>query len=207
MIEKVINMKHSILRVNSLPNLYKHCSKIQLLHIELQNNGIDDDPIFVQDYLNYVREQMYSSIAGNNVTAQASKVISRNESFVIFKSNVNKRTMLDELHALFAELVEYCDNRVGITYRFMGATIYLDGKAASIFHNVDGKDEIQNDEAYITGKIEYDGKAKTRGKHLSTRSQYHDIYDRMPKRMNTPTIVSKEKESITSNNAEVEYYI
>ncbi|MGX8852767.1 hypothetical protein [Amedibacillus sp. YH-ame10] len=200
-------MKHSILRVNSLPNLYKHCSKIQLLHIELQNNGVDDDPAFVQAYLDYVREQMYSSIEGNNVTAQASKVISRNESFVIFKSNVNKRMMLDELHALFAELAEYCDNKIAIFYQFMDATIYLDGKAASIFHNVDGKDEIQNVEAYITGKIEYDGKARPRGKHLSTMSQYHDIYDRMPKKTSTSTVITKEKESIASNDVDVEYCI
>ncbi|MGX8832708.1 hypothetical protein ACWG0P_00750 [Amedibacillus sp. YH-ame6] len=200
-------MKHSILRVNSLPNLYKHCSKIQLLHIELQNYGVDDDPAFVQAYLDYVREQMYSSIETNNVTAQATKVISRIESFVIFKSNVNTRMMLDTLHALFAELSEYCDNKVEISYQFTGAIIYLDGKAASLFHKVDGKDEIQDDESYLTNKIGYDGKAKPRGKYLLSMSQYHDIYDRMPKRTSPSTVVTKEKESIVSNDVDVEYCI
>ena len=200
-------MKYSILRVKSLPYLFKHCSTMQLLHVDLENQGIPEDPAFVQAYLDYIREQIYSSIEADHVTAQASKVTSLGDTFVIFKTNLDNNIMLHALHALFAELSEYCDGNIAISYQFLKGTIYVDGKAASLFRTNEVSDNIQDSDEYKANTFQYDGKAKPRSKHLLSMEQYHTIYNKIPNITNATPMVQKNAEPSAINDLDCEYYI
>ena len=61
-------MKYPVLRTRFLPNLYKHCKKVQVLHVSYEDRGFlsqdEQRGIWLQD----TREKLYEQIEGNFTT-------------------------------------------------------------------------------------------------------------------------------------------
>lgn len=85
-------MKLPVLKVNALPNLYKHCSTVYVLHIDLPPQSDDS---FMQSYWEYIRAQMYQIIESNFVTAQATRVYAEHEECIVFKSNIEQKQLAE----------------------------------------------------------------------------------------------------------------
>ena len=68
-------MKYPVLRTRFLPNLYKHCKKVQVLHVSYEDRGFlsqdEQRGIWLQD----TREKLYEQIEGNFTTCQALSLI------------------------------------------------------------------------------------------------------------------------------------
>ena len=67
-------MKYPVLRTRFLPNLYKHCKKVQVLHVSYEDRGFlsqdEQRGIWLQD----TREKLYEQIEGNFTTCQATRI-------------------------------------------------------------------------------------------------------------------------------------
>ena len=106
-------MKYPVLRTRFLPNLYKHCKKVQVLHVSYEDRGFlsqdEQRGIWLQD----TREKLYEQIEGNFTTCQATRIFSlHKETFIIFKDNLTKKLLIEFLENLLTEISYYCKDQV-----------------------------------------------------------------------------------------------
>lgn len=174
-------MKHQVLYVPTLPNFYKHCSSVMFLHINFKDGGITNHQAFANAYLAYVKEQIYTAVEANFVTSLASKVKSHHETFIIFKSNTNKKLLIDFIEAMFAELDLYTQKKVTITYQYMEAMLFKEGSPVKLFKSSKLGDDIQSSDIYQKQAILYTHNKKPRGKQFLSLAEYEPLYQKMEK--------------------------
>lgn len=208
-------MKLPVITVQSLPNLFKHCSNVDLVHIDMKLDNTPLDQTFIEDYLRYIREQIYQAIEANFVTSQASRITSHKETFVIFKSNVEKTILHGFVEAMLAELDMYLEGSVTLSYQFMSAMLFLEGSSIPMFRSAKLGDDIMQSPLYEKYTIVYDHKKKPRGKQLISPEEYRPLYEKMNSRKavsvksspiahSSPTSVQTEEPACI---CECEYYI
>lgn len=201
-------MKCPILKIKSLPNLYKHCTTVDVLHIQISDYHISEDMDFADAYITYILQQLYASIESNFLTAFASRVISHGETYIVFKSNITKKILFSFIHALFAELDLYCNQNVTISYQYLSAILFVEGRNVTMFKTNKLGDDLQDSEAFTTSTVVYDHSAKPRGKQLFTMSEYQNLYKLQSKSqlVTKQKVITKTDPSSTSEDA-CEYYI
>lgn len=197
-------MKLPVLKVNALPNLYKHCSTVYVLHIDLPPQSDDS---FMQSYWEYIRAQMYQIIESNFVTAQATRVYAEHEECIVFKSNIEQKQLAEFLEYLMAEVDEYLDSIPEQAYRFVKAMIFEKGAQVKLFSANKVGDDLFDSMAYDHSVYTYRHQRKSRSKQLCSPQEYRPIYERQMKKRKEVKTVVKEKQSEPQENGYIEYYI
>ena len=143
-------MKYPVLRTRFLPNLYKHCKKVQVLHVSYEDRGFlsqdEQRGIWLQD----TREKLYEQIEGNFTTCQATRIFSlHKETFIIFKDNLTKKLLIEFLENLLTEISYYCEEQVQFRYQLLTAVLFQDGceprmtMANKLGRDIEDSDEIK----------------------------------------------------------------
>ena len=143
-------MKYPVLRTRFLPNLYKHCKKVQVLHVSYEDRGFlsqdEQRGIWLQD----TREKLYEQIEGNFTTCQATRIYSlHKETFIIFKDNLTKKLLIEFLENLLTEISYYCEDQVQFRYQLLTAVLFQDGceprmtMANKLGRDIEDSDEIK----------------------------------------------------------------
>lgn len=143
-------MKYPVLRTRFLPNLYKHCKKVQALHVSYEDRGFlsqdEQRGIWLQD----TREKLYEQIEGNFTTCQATRIFSlHKETFIIFKDNLTKKLLIEFLENLLTEISYYCEDLVQFNYQLLTAVLFQDGceprmtMANKLGRDIEDSDEIK----------------------------------------------------------------
>ena len=143
-------MKYPVLRIRFLPNLYKHCKKVQVLHVSYEDRGFlsqdEQRGIWLQD----TREKLYEQIEGNFTTCQATRIFSfHKETFIIFKDNLTKKLLIEFLENLLTEISYYCEDQVQFRYQLLTAVLFQDGceprmtMANKLGRDIEDSDEIK----------------------------------------------------------------
>ena len=171
-------MKLPVLRVHALPNLYKHCSNVRILHIDMAYEGQAENIAFIESYLQVVREQIYRIVASFFITSQATCITSQKDTYVIFKTNTDKKILLGILEALFAEVDQYCEH-VTIQYQYMDAMLFVDGTPVKILRSSKLGEDFKQSVQYAKCTTTYDHKKKPRGKQLPTLEEYRTQYEKI----------------------------
>lgn len=199
-------MKLPVLHVTSLPNMYKHCSSVMLLHIDMKVNDIGEDLEFMNSYLHMVREQIYGSVESFFITSLATRITSHGETFVIFKSNIERNILSGFIEALFAELDCYCDQQVALSYQYMEAMLFLDGSPVKMFRSGKLGDDVFDSSQYQKQTIVYRHNKKPRGKQLPDKKEYRIQYDKLVKAKKKED-VKEMKQMVSEAEEYCEYYI
>lgn len=201
-------MKLPILYVSSLPNLFKHCSTVTLLHIDLQEDKEKQESAIIKSYIHDIKELMYQAIEANFITCQASRVTSHNETFIVCKTNVDSIIMTGFVSALMAELDQYLHQEVTCSWHLMNAMIVQEGVPIKMLQahraGVDVKQSVQ----YQKQCVVYDHKKKPRGKQLITLEEYMPLYNKQSaKTMHTAKDSSSVHNRDVDDSQDCEYFI
>ena len=174
-------MKYPVLRTRFLPNLYKHCKKVQVLHVSYEDRGFlsfdEQRGIWLQD----TREKLYEQIEGNFTTCQATRVFSlHRETFVIFKDNLTKKLLTEFLENLLTEISYYCEDQVQFSYQLLTAVLFQDGcEPRMTMANKLGMDIEDSDEIKQSTVLHKPGKPP-RGKYFKSWKDYEQQISKRP---------------------------
>ena len=174
-------MKYPVLRTRFLPNLYKHCKKVQVLHVSYEDRGFlsqdEQRGIWLQD----TREKLYEQIEGNFTTCQATRIFSlHKETFIIFKDNLTKKLLTEFLENLLTEISYYCEDQVQFSYQLLTAVLFQDGcEPRMTMANKLGMDIEDSDEIKQSTVLHKPGKPP-RGKYFKSWKDYEQQISKRP---------------------------
>lgn len=202
-------MKYPVLRTRFLPNLYKHCKKVQVLHVSYEDMGFlqldDERGIWLQD----TREKLYEQIEGNFTTCQATRVFStEKETFVVFKDNLTRKLLVEFLENLLAEISFYCEDQVQFSYQLLTAVLFQEGcEPRMTMANKLGKDIEESEEFKKAAMLHKPGRPP-RGKYFKSWKDYEkQLSERKKSRAAVmPAQVQKETPQ-EFNDCDYMYYI
>lgn len=169
-------MKLPIVSTPSLPALYKHCSNVIILHIDIMEHRMNDDSAFIAAYIDHVRTQMYASIESNFVACQASRISSCGDTFIVFKSNITKKILVEFVLALFAELDIYCNQQLMMSYRYMDAMLVQENVIVKFYKTNSMGDAIKDSREFQNATVIYQHDKKPRGKQLASIDEFRSLY-------------------------------
>ena len=140
-------MKLPVLKVKYLPNLYKHCKKVQALHVDYQVDIEYEQNQEILLWLKDSREVLYQFIEDQFSTCYASRVFTSNqETFVVFKDNMTKKTVIAFLENLLSELSSYTEQHVTYSYQLLPVILYDETREVKFFSNKKLGDDILESE-------------------------------------------------------------
>ena len=174
-------MKYPVLRTRFLPNLYKHCKKVQVLHVSYEERGFLSFDEQRGIWLKETREKLYEQIEGNFTTCQATRVFSlHRETFVIFKDNLTKKLLTEFLENLLTEISYYCEDQVQFSYQLLTAVLFQDGcEPRMTMANKLGMDIEDSDEIKQSTVLHKPGKPP-RGKYFKSWKDYEQQISKRP---------------------------
>ena len=198
-------MKYPVLRTRFLPNLYKHCKKVQVLHVSYEDRGFlsqdEQRGIWLQD----TREKLYEQIEGNFTTCQATRIFSlHKETFIIFKDNLTKKLLIEFLENLLTEISYYCEDLVQFNYQLLTAVLFQDGcEPRMTMANKLGMDIEDSDEIKQSTVLHKPGKPP-RGKYFKS---WKDYEQQISKRPAVRTSNSQPQKDASTDTDDYMYYI
>lgn len=174
-------MKYPVLRTRFLPNLYKHCKKVQVLHVSYEDRGFLSFDEQRGIWLKETREKLYEQIEGNFTTCQATRVFSlHRETFVIFKDNLTKKLLTEFLENLLTEISYYCEDQMQFSYQLLTAVLFQDGcEPRMTMANKLGMDIEDSDEIKQSTVLHKPGKPP-RGKYFKSWKDYEQQIFKRP---------------------------
>lgn len=193
-------MKYPILKINYLPNLYKHCRKVYVFHMHIENKGFLDhgDKAVKTAYLQDLFDRTYTLIEEFYVVNLGSRVMSNDENFIIFKTSLPIKQFKHHVESFMAEISRYTNNEVIITYRILLAFLFQKDRPVKITMTNKVGDDIMDAKEWESEKhVFQDNHAPTR-KYLNS---YEDFISLHP---NTIKTIASNKPS-TSNNQKDEH--
>ncbi len=198
-------MKYPVLRTRFLPNLYKHCKKVQVLHVSYEDRGFLSFDERRGIWLKETREKLYEQIEGNFTTCQATRVFSlHRETFVIFKDNLTKKLLTEFLENLLTEISYYCEDQVQFSYQILTAVLFQDGcEPRMTMANKLGMDIEDSDEIKQSTVLHKPGKPP-RGKYFKS---WKDYEQQISKRPAVRTSNSQPQKEASTDMDDYMYYI
>lgn len=198
-------MKYPVLRTRFLPNLYKHCKKVQVLHVSYEDRGFLSSDEQRGIWLKETREKLYEQIEGNFTTCQATRVFSlHRETFVIFKDNLTKKLLTEFLENLLTEISYYCEDQVQFSYQLLTAVLFQDGcEPRMTMANKLGMDIEDSDEIKQSTVLHKPGKPP-RGKYFKS---WKDYEQQISKRPAVRTSNSQPQKEASTDMDDYMYYI
>ena len=200
-------MKYPVLRIRLLPNLYKHCKKVQVLHVSYEDRGFlsqdEQRGIWLQD----TREKLYEQIEGNFTTCQATRIFSlHKETFIIFKDNLTKKLLIEFLENLLTEISYYCEDQVQFSYQLLTAVLFQDGcEPRMTMANKLGRDIEDSDEFKQSTVLHKSGKPP-KGKYFKSWKDYEKQIDER-KAVHSPIEKTQPQKEAPVDTGDYMYYI
>ena len=200
-------MKYPVLRTRFLPNLYKHCKKVQVLHVSYEDRGFlsqdEQRGIWLQD----TREKLYEQIEGNFTTCQATRIFSlHKETFIIFKDNLTKKLLIEFLENLLTEISYYCEDQVQFRYQLLTAVLFQDGcEPRMTMANKLGRDIEDSDEIKQSTVLLKPGRPP-RGKYFKSWKDYEKQMNER-KAVHSPTEKPQPQKEAPVDTGDYMYYI
>lgn len=193
-------MKYPVLKVKYLPNLYKHCKKVQALHINYQ---VDFEYEQNQEILSWLKdsiELLYQLIEDQFSVCYASRVFTSNQdTFVVFKDNMTKKTVISFLENLLSELSSYTEHHVTYSYQILPVILYDETREAKLFSNKKLGDDILESDEFKNASVLFHANQPPRGKYFKS-------WKETPKRTVKPIKEKKQEPSLQDDSGYM-YYI
>ena len=183
-------MKLPVLKVKYLPNLYKHCKKVQVLHVEYSIDSEYKQNQEILLWLKDTKELLYQLIEEQFSTYYASRVFtSSQDTFIVFKDNMTKKIVLAFLENLLSELSSYTAQHVTYSYQLLPAILYDETKEATLLSNRKMSDDIAESEELKNATVVFHATKPPKGKYFKS-------WEEMPRRKNK-TVIKNEKKQET----------
>ncbi len=181
-------MKLPVLKVKYLPNLYKHCKKVQVLHVEYSVDSEYKQNQEILLWLKDTKELLYQLIEEQFSTYYASRVFtSAQDTFIVFKDNMTKKTVLAFLENLLSELSSYTAQHVTYSYQLLPAILYDETKEATLLSNRKMSDDIAESEELKKATVVFHATKPPKGKYFKS-------WEEMPRRKNKTSIKNEKKQ-------------
>lgn len=196
-------MKLPVLKVKYLPNLYKHCKKVQALHVDYQIDVEYEQNQEILLWLKDSRELLYQFIENQFFTCCASRVFTSNqETFVVFKDNMTKKTVISFLENLLSELSSYTEQHVTYSYQLLPVILYDETKEIKFFSNKKLGDDILESDELKNANTVFHATHPPKGKYFKS-------WKEMPKRKvkTTKPVIEKKQETPIQEDSGYMYYI
>lgn len=203
-------MKYPVLRTRFLPNLYKHCKKVKVLHVSYEDMGFLQREELRCLWLQETIEKLYEHIESNFTTCQATRVFSmEQETFVVFKDNLTKKLLTEFLENLLAEISHYCEDQVQFSYQLLTAILFQDGcEPRMTMANKLGED-IKDSAEFENAAVYYTAGKPPRGKYFKSWKDYqqHHVVKVKNQPNTTPKKLAEEKKEANKKDEAYMYYI
>lgn len=191
-------MKYPVLTVNGLPNLYKHCGKVFAFHMDFTDMGFmtEENQVQAQKYLEMVKRICYEQIESYFPMNAATRVYTKQETFVIFKETVNKKMLVDFAENLMTELHSYVGDSVQITYQVLKVILFEEGRNVKLTMMSKAGDDIIDSEAFKEATVFFQAKKQPRGKYFSSFEEYLRKHKTATVKQPVPVVEKKVVEAI-----------
>lgn len=147
-------MKYPILRIKKATSLFKHGSKAMAFHFGY--NSAESDDLSWNRYRTYLIDEVAKALEGQFVINQATIIKSNNETFVVFKENVDLKILESFVKGLMHNLDECLEGKEKFHYALLKVMILEDGKNVSIFNANKVGEDVLKSEQYVKAKVNED---------------------------------------------------
>lgn len=167
-------MKYPLLTINNLPNLYKHCGKVIVFHMNLLDNGFlnSEYPDTAKAYLKMVEEICYEQIESYFPMNAATRVYTKEGTFVIFKDTINKKMLVNFAENLMSELYSYVGDGIIINYQIMKVILFEAGRNVKLTMMSKPGEQLLESSAYREASVVFKPTKAPRGKYFSSYEEY-----------------------------------
>lgn len=196
-------MKYPILKINYLPNLYKHCRKVYVFHMQIDNKGFLDsgNEAAKTAYLQDLFDRTYTLIEEFYIINLGSRVMSDGESFIIFKTSLSIKQFKHHVESIMAEISHYTNNEVVITYRILLAFLFKEDQPVKITTMNKVGDDIMIAKEWENEKHIFQANHAPKRKYLNSYEEFISLHPNVMKiKVNGTSSTSINKEHLTRGN-------
>ncbi len=145
---------YPVVKVKQLPKGYYHCKVVWAAQIRLsccEAFFAQGNQVMREAYLKQALSEMYQALDISFVGAQGSRIEHEGSSFMLFKSNIDRRLLQTFIASLCRELNDYCDHQLQFEWMMMEVLTYIEGREPSLLGSFKMKKPLLESEEYQNG--------------------------------------------------------